>query len=50
MSGGLEQYLLEVVMAYAATALIIGGVVVISVMQAKRAAKIGANERDEKSQ
>lgn len=36
-------------MAYAATALIIGGVVVISVMQAKRAAKIGANERDEKS-
>ena len=49
MSAGPEQYLLEVVMAYAATALIVGGLVVTSVMQAKRAAKIGANERDEKS-
>ncbi len=49
MSAGLEQYMLEVVMAYAATVLIIGGIAVISVMQAKQAAKIGAAERDEKT-
>ena len=45
----LEQYLLEVVLAYAATALIIGGIVAISVMQARRAAKIGANGPNEET-
>lgn len=41
--------MLEVVLAYAATALIVGGIVVLSVLQAKRAAKIGAKEPDEKT-
>ena len=49
MSAGLEQYLLEVVLAYAATALILGCVVVISIMQARRVAKFGAEGPDEEA-
>ena len=49
MSAGLGQYLLEVVLAYAATALIIGGVVVASIIQARRVAKFGAKGPDEET-
>ena len=49
MNAELEQYLLEVVLAYAATTLIIGGIVAISVMQARRAAKIGAKGPNEET-
>ena len=49
MSAELDNYLLEIVLAYAATALIVGGIVVLSVLQAKRAAKIGARKPDDET-
>ena len=49
MSTELDKYLLEVVLAYAATVLIVGGIVVLSVLQARRAAKIGARKPDDET-
>ena len=49
MNAELDNYLLEIVLAYAATALIVGGVAVLSVLQARRAAKIGAKEPDDET-